>query len=117
MLMLKISLGIFFFRIVIKRWQIITIYLTVAISCVSGIASFFYLLFRCGPDLDQVVDRQLAGQCTSRNLDRFFAYQHAAVTFSTDCIFLVLPIPILWHTNMSRRSKVSVGLILSFAAM
>ena len=116
-MMLKISVSILFARIVVKRWQLIVIYTTVAISCISASASFFYCLFRCGLDLDQYVLRQLSNLCTPRGLDRFFAYQHAAFAFSTDCVFVVLPIPVLWNTNMSRKSKFSIGFILSLAAL
>ncbi|OAG04040.1 uncharacterized protein CC84DRAFT_1057982, partial [Paraphaeosphaeria sporulosa] len=116
-MMLKISVGILFARIVVQRWQLVVIYTTVAISCISASASFFYCLFRCGPDLDEYVTRQLNSLCTPRVLDRFFAYQHAAFAFSTDCVFVLLPIPLLWNTNMSRKAKFSIGFILSLATL
>lgn len=43
------------------------------------------------------------------------AYQQASITTLTDLVFVVLPIFVLWNANMSRRSKISVGLILSLA--
>ncbi|KAL5445582.1 hypothetical protein PMIN06_008022 [Paraphaeosphaeria minitans] len=52
-MMLKISVGILFARIVVQRWQLVVIYTTIVISCISASASFFYCLFRCGPDLDE----------------------------------------------------------------
>lgn len=113
---MKISVGIFFIRIVVKRWQRILIYTTLVVAGISSAGSFFYVLFRCGPDMDQYVLRQLNDKCTPRNLDRFFAFQHASFAFLTDCIFVLLPIAILWNSNMSRRSKLSVGFILSLAA-
>ncbi|KAF9734730.1 integral membrane family protein [Paraphaeosphaeria minitans] len=116
-MMLKISVGILFARIVVQRWQLVVIYTTIVISCISASASFFYCLFRCGPDLDEYVMRQLSYLCTPRGLDRFFAYQHAAFAFSTDCVFVLLPIPLLWNTNMSRKSKFSIGFILSLATL
>jgi hypothetical protein len=116
-MMLKISVSILFARIVVKRWQLIVIYTTVFISCVSASAAFFYCLFRCGPNLDHYALRQLSNLCTPRKLDRFFAYQHAAFAFSTDCVFVLLPIPLLWNTNMNRKSKISIGFILSLATL
>ncbi|KAF2437906.1 hypothetical protein P171DRAFT_526671 [Karstenula rhodostoma CBS 690.94] len=116
-MMLKVSVSILFARIVVKRWQLVVIYTTVAISCISAAASFFYCLFRCGPDLDEYVVQQLSSLCTPRVLDRVFAYQHAAFAFSTDCVFVLLPIPLLWNTNMSRKSKCSMGFILSLATL
>lgn len=116
-MVLKISLGIFFARIVVKSWQLVLIYVTVAVTIISSMASFFYCLFRCGPNLNDYVFRQLANRCTAQALDRFFAYQHASFTTLSDCIFAILPIFILWNTSLGRRSKISVGVILSLAAL
>ncbi|KAF2469809.1 uncharacterized protein BDR25DRAFT_39860 [Lindgomyces ingoldianus] len=116
-LVLKISLGIFFSRIIVKRWQAGTIWITVGISILSGTSSLFYVFFRCGANLNHYVYRQLENKCTSRGLDRFFAYQQASFTTLTDCIFATLPIFILWNSGMDTRSKISVGLILSLAAL
>jgi len=116
-MVLKISLAIFFARIVVKRWQLKLIHSTVAISCISGTATFFYVLFRCGSDLNAYAIQQLHHKCTSQPLDRFFAFQHAAFAFTTDCVFAFLPIPLLWNTNMTRRAKCSIGLILSLATL
>ncbi|KAF2033980.1 hypothetical protein EK21DRAFT_57466 [Setomelanomma holmii] len=114
---LKISLGIFFARIVIKPLQIGIIYVNLGINVFSSAASFFYCLFRCGPNLDHYVMQQLAHQCTPQTLDRFVAYTQAAVTTLTDLVFLFLPVFILWNANMTRQSKISVGFILSLAAL
>jgi hypothetical protein len=117
MMTLKISLGIFFARIVVRSWQLIVIYATIGINIFSTTAAFFYALFRCGPNLNAYVTNQIVNNCTPRHLDRFMAYQQASFTTLTDLIFLALPVFILWNANMSRRSKVSVGLILCLAAL
>ncbi|KAF2194861.1 hypothetical protein K469DRAFT_726006 [Zopfia rhizophila CBS 207.26] len=116
-MILKVSLGIFFARIVVKPWQLWTIYINVAVNIVSSMVSFFYVIFRCGANLDVYVYRQLANECAPRPLDRFFAYQQASFTTLTDCIFASFPIFILWNASMDIRSKISVGFILSLAAL
>lgn len=116
-MMLKISLAIFFARIVIKPWQLFTIYITVGVNILSSLSSFFYVLLRCGPNLNIYVYKQLAYECTPDPLDRFFAYQQAAFTTLTDLTFATLPIFILWNAHMCIRSKISVGFILSLAAL
>jgi hypothetical protein len=117
MMMLKISLGIFFARIVVKTWHVGLIYVNVGVNIFSSAAAFFYVLFRCGANIDNYVMQQLANRCTPRTLDRFIAYQQAAVTTLTDIVFVTLPILILWNANMSRRSKMSVGFILCLATL
>jgi hypothetical protein len=116
-MILKISLGIFFARIVVKRWHLWTIRTAVALNVTSSTAGFFYCLFRCGPNLNLYVYRQLAFECTPRKLDLFIAYQQASITTSTDIVFALLPLFILWNANMDTRSKISVGFILSLAAL
>jgi hypothetical protein len=114
---LKISLGIFFARIVVAPWQLMTIYVTMGVNVLSSAASFFYVLLRCGPDLDIYVQKQLYNNCTPRALDRFFAFQQASFTTATDLVFIILPVFILWNASMDIRSKLSVGFILSLAAL
>ncbi|KAH7389776.1 hypothetical protein BKA66DRAFT_510809 [Pyrenochaeta sp. MPI-SDFR-AT-0127] len=117
MMVLKISLGIFFARIIIKPWQFVLIYITVGVNIFSSAAAFFYCLFRCGPNLDKYVMQQLSNKCAPRPLDRFMAYQQAAFTTLTDIVFITLPIIIVWNANMDRKSKFSVGFILCLAAL
>ncbi|KAH7407070.1 hypothetical protein DE146DRAFT_418454 [Phaeosphaeria sp. MPI-PUGE-AT-0046c] len=117
MMTLKISMGIFFARIVVKPWQLGLIYTNVGVNIFSSAAAFFYVLFRCGPDIDHYVEQQLLHRCTPRTLDRFMAYQQATVTTVTDLVFFTLPMFILWNANMCRRDKVSVGFVLSLAAL
>jgi hypothetical protein len=116
-MVLKISLGIFFARIVVKSWQLILIYTTVGINIFSSATALFYCFFRCGPNLNKYVMQQLMDRCTSKGLDLFISYQQAAVTTLTDLVFVVLTLLILWNANMSLRSKVSVGFILCLAAL
>jgi hypothetical protein len=114
---LKISLGIFFARIVVAPWQLTTIYVTVGVNIFSSTASFFYVIFRCGVDLDVYVYKQLYNNCTPRALDRFFAFQQASLTTATDLAFLILPVFMLWSASMCTRSKLTVGFILTLAAL
>lgn len=136
MMTIKISLGIFFARIVVASWHIMLIYVTIGVNVLSSAVAFFYCIFRCGPNLDRYLLQQLKKQCTSRGLDRFMAYQSGKIFFSTaslvpghvtdmiiatfstltDLVFVVLPIVVLWNANMDRRSKFSVGFILCLAA-
>lgn len=78
MMLIKISLAVFFARIVVKRWHLTVIYLFVTLSIVSSIATYFYIFLRCGPDLDQYLIRELIRDCTPLQLDIFMAYQQGA---------------------------------------
>jgi len=117
MMVLKISLGIFFARIVIQSWHLMLIYVTVGINILSSLAAFFYCIFRCGANLDDYVLQQLRMKCTSKKLDLFMAYQSASFNTLTDLVFLLLPMSILWSSTMDHRSKFSVGFILCIATL
>lgn len=75
MMTIKISLGIFFARIVVAPWHIRIIYVTIGVNMFSSIAAFFYCILRCGPNVQQYALLQLKDQCTPRKLDQFIAYQ------------------------------------------
>lgn len=75
MMTVKISLGIFFARIVVAPWHMRIIYLTVGVNMCSSVAAFFYCILRCGPNVHEYALLQLKDQCTPRGLDQFMAYQ------------------------------------------
>ncbi|CAG5142597.1 uncharacterized protein ALTATR162_LOCUS1182 [Alternaria atra] len=116
-MIVKISLAIFFLRIMVKRCHFILVYVTVGVNIISSASAFFYCFFRCGPSLEKYAMNQLINECASRDLDLFMAYQQAAFSTFTDVVFLLLPVPILWYANMDKRSKFSVGFILCLAAL
>lgn len=74
-MIVKISLAIFFTRIIVKRCHFILIYVTVGINILSSGTAFFYCFFRCGANLDKYAINQIMNRCTPRELDLFIAYQ------------------------------------------
>ncbi|KAL2357039.1 hypothetical protein BJ546DRAFT_837614, partial [Cryomyces antarcticus] len=113
---LKISLGIYFLRIAIKKWQIYTIYSLMTISTLYGIIYFLVAIFQCGlPSL--FLQHQLHKQCINPQTLLGLGYTHAVISTITDWTFAILPIFVLWNTNMDIRSKVSVAIILTLGAI
>lgn len=117
MMSLKISLGIFLVRVIVEDWQRWVIYVTVSINIVSSVATFFYVLLRCGTPAKLAIIKQLQSQCAPRALDLFFGYQQASLTTLTDFIFATLPIFILWRSTMGTRIKVVTAFILALGAL
>jgi hypothetical protein len=114
-LFLKVSLGLFFLRVIIKKWLRKIVYATIIISTLINIYHCFFVVFSCGnPKL--YLEHTLEKQCVRKSVVVGLAYEQATVTTLTDWIFALLPIPLLWNTTMDRRSKLSVGLILSLGA-
>jgi len=120
MVTLKISLGIFFHRAVVRKWHKWTIYITVAVSTLFGIAYFFFSIFQCGL-FNTVMEfgmRKLTGKrCVSPTAALTMGYIGGIIATLTDFIFAALPILVLKTTKMETREKVTVFFILAFAAM
>jgi hypothetical protein len=112
---MKLSLGLFFLRVVIKKWLRKIIYVTMALSTAINIYHCFFVLFSCGnPTL--YLENTLLKKCVRKSVEVGLAYEQATVTTVTDWVFALMPIPLLWNATMDRRSKISVGLILSLGA-
>ncbi|USP74792.1 hypothetical protein yc1106_02066 [Curvularia clavata] len=117
MMFIKISIAIFFARIIAKRQHMIIIYVAIAITVVSSVSTYLYCFLRCGPDLDEYLVRQLTDDCAPVHLDLFMAYQQAAFNTLTDVIFVAMPVVVLWNASMDRRAKVSAGFVLIIATL
>jgi hypothetical protein len=119
MLVLKISLAIFFLRIIAKPWQRNLVYAAVTLSTLFNIGYFFFAVFQCGIPKGAFVFfiKKVSGKCINKAEILGVSYAHGAVTTFTDLIFAFLPVFMLHDTNMNRREKWTVGLILVLGAM
>lgn len=113
---LKLSLGYFFLRVVLKKNQRRFIIATVVFSTLNNTGHILFVIFRCG-NPKYIVQRSIKGICASIPVSIAMGYEQAAVSTITDLIFAFMPIPLLWNANMDLRSKISAGLILSMGAM
>ncbi|KAF2843487.1 hypothetical protein M501DRAFT_903774, partial [Patellaria atrata CBS 101060] len=113
---LKVSLGIFMLRIVIKRWHQWSLYIVIALSTLTSLFFFFFVIFMCG-NPNTYFTKYMSYQCAPHDVQVALSYTHAAITTASDCFFALLPIAVLWNApTMNTRSKLSVGLILSLGA-
>lgn len=117
--MLKISIGLFFLRITVERWQKSTIHCIMLVSTSFSIALFFFTIFQCGffKDFLEFVVRKGTNQCASDTSLLAMAYTHAVITALTDWIFIILPFFILRKSSMPRREKWAVGALMSLASI
>lgn len=110
-LFLKLSLGLFFLRVVLVKWQRRIIYGIMIMSTTVQSYHAFLLVFSCG-NPKTYPDSMVMGQCLPRNVQVDLAYVQGAVTTLTDFLFALLPIPLLWKTTLDTRSKLSVAFVL-----
>jgi hypothetical protein len=120
MVFLKISLGIFFLRILVERWQRRVVYLVVGLSCFFGFGYFWYAVFQCGvPNQgNKFWEKKIAKECSSTRAQVLgTGYAHAALTAMTDLSMALLPIPMLRRARITYKEKLVVGGILALAAV
>ena len=110
-LFLKLSLGLFFLRVVQVKWQRRVIWGVMILSTIVQAYHAFLLVFACG-NPRYYPEHMLTSKCIPRHIQVDLAYEQAAVTTLTDFIFALLPIPLLWNTTLDRRSKLSVAFVL-----
>ena len=118
-MLLKISLGIHFLRLVVIRWHRITIHIAVMVTVVFGIAFMFYSIFQCGyyTNASDFVTRRLTNHCASMGANLGMGYTHAIISILSDWIFIVLPVLILRDALMKSRDKLKIGALLVFASI
>jgi len=112
MVILKISLGIFYLRIVVSRWQKVTVYATVTIATAFGCFYFFAILFSCGVPTKFLISA-LQNKCWGDAESRFATNLSAGIiNAASDLILATLPITLIRKACMPLPAKISAGLIL-----
>lgn len=112
---LKLSLGVFFLRICIKKWQKNLIYGIMVFNTLINLFHILFITFVCGRP-GNFLQRAIEGKCASNEAILGIAYEQGVVTTTTDWIFAILPITILWHAQMDRRTKSVCAFVLSLGA-
>ncbi|THX60529.1 hypothetical protein D6D06_01228 [Aureobasidium pullulans] len=113
---LKISLGLFFLRIIVEPWQRMVIYICMAISTIYGFIYFGIVTFGCG-DPQKFLLRTVEQKCLSiENVTIPASYVHTALNAATDWIMALLPIVTIWNLNMPRVTKFWAYLLLALGA-
>lgn len=113
---LKLSLAVFFLRVVTERWQRYVIYTSVTLYTTAGMAWFFIVLFQCGNPVHTVENAAL-GKCLSfEHITGPLNYAHGALNAITDWSFAIVPIFVVRSSQMSPKARASVIGILALGA-
>lgn len=116
-LFLKLSLAVFFLRIVVARWQRHIIIIGTSIFCLFTLAFFFIAVLRCGPP-SQFLLNNAKGNCLPWSVTVPLNYIHGTLNAITDWIFVSLPILVIRNANMNRKGKASViGVLLGLCGV
>ncbi|KAG9668297.1 hypothetical protein KCU99_g6480, partial [Aureobasidium melanogenum] len=114
--LLKISLGLFFLRIITAKWQRNIIYAGMMIITLYGITYFGLCTFGCG-DPSKYLLRISLNQCISiKNVVIPASYVFTALNAVMDWTMALLPISTIWHLNMPKTTKFWAYLLMLLGA-
>jgi hypothetical protein len=117
MITLKISLGIFFFRVMVEPWQKYSVSVIVTTSTLIGIAYFFFAIFVCGFPVEAQLfwERRIEQTCASTATILGISYTHGVITAMTDLLLALLPLPMIKRATITRKEKIIVIVIFLIA--
>ncbi|KAM0275918.1 hypothetical protein ACHAQH_007260 [Verticillium albo-atrum] len=109
----KASVGFFLLRLVVVRWQVISIWVIMSIMGILSIVNTFLTWLACRP-LPYAYDDRLNGTCFNTVPP---AVALAMGTIAVDIYFAVLPWIFIWKLNLSRREKLTIAGSLSLGIL
>ncbi|RDA94461.1 hypothetical protein CP533_2230 [Ophiocordyceps camponoti-saundersi (nom. inval.)] len=113
MMFVKLSIGIFLLRLsnvwAVYKW---ILWISLTIVTLWSIGLFIWDIFQCIPVQKQWDFRIERGECASPKgiVDSVIAL--TVLTVSSDWLYALLPIPMVWNVKMTRQAKVTVIVIL-----
>ncbi|CAG5142497.1 uncharacterized protein ALTATR162_LOCUS1163 [Alternaria atra] len=116
---LKVSLGLFFLRVLTKKWQKLVFHVILAISATYGFYYVFIALFQCG-DPTRLADSLLlpsSPNCLPSALLLTSGYLYGVINVIADWTFVLIPITVLLDSDLDRRSKISVSIVMALGAV
>src|ERR1700759_4156623 len=119
MIMLKISIGLFFYRLTVLPYQKRFIVSVITVSSIFGTAFFFFAIFQCGPwkSPDEFLSRFMSEPCQPKGFALGMNYTHAIINALTDIICSFFPIYLISRSQMHWREKIAVIIILIMAIL
>ncbi|KAI5868030.1 hypothetical protein GGS23DRAFT_543727 [Durotheca rogersii] len=118
-LLLKFTVALFLLRICSRRWQRVVIYTVLGVCFVFHVFYIFIVAFQCQP-LAYFWMRHtglMEGRCVDAELIEGSTYAATAINAVADWVLGLLPIALVWHLELSRRSKVLVAFILALGSV
>jgi hypothetical protein len=115
--MLKISLGLFFLRVLTKKWQTLLFHVLLGVSAVYGLFYVLTAIFACGNPV-KIADTLLGSKsCLPSAFILSTGYLYGIVNVIADWTFVLVPISVLLDSDLDRRSKISVSIVMGLGAV
>ncbi|KAM3422643.1 hypothetical protein BST61_g131 [Cercospora zeina] len=114
MIMLKISLGFFFLRLLTRIWQRWAVMGIVTVNAINGIFVYSSMLFSCGSP-ERYLNSNTDGTCLPPPTNYALQLQACVINGVTNWVFVILPAILLIRVPMTPLLKICTGLVLLLA--
>ncbi|KAL5115708.1 hypothetical protein ACEQ8H_006420 [Pleosporales sp. CAS-2024a] len=114
---LKISLGLFFLRVLTKRWQIMLFHVILGVSAIYGFLYVLTAIFACGNPTNMADAVLGSKKCLPAALVLISGYCYGVINIIADWTFVLIPITVLLDSELDRRSKMSVSIVMALGAI
>lgn len=115
----KISIAVALLRLTVDRIHRVIIWSMIVLTIAVSIMFWLVMLLNCHPIsyFWNYADPSKTGTCMSETNLVKVAYVYSCLTIVCDLTLGILPIFLVWKLQMSHRTKIAVGGILSMGAM
>lgn len=115
---IKSAICVTLLRIAIQKWHRVAVYGVIVMTVITSIVGFVGVLTVCQPvAANWDASLRPTAKCASPDVITNLSYLVSASSIITDWACAILPIFILWKTQMNTRTKLSVGAVLTLGAM
>jgi hypothetical protein len=117
-LAIRASVCVVLLRLASERVHIWIIWINFVLITIVSIVFFFLLLFQCSPVVyfwKQVYGLQ--GSCVPVAVIPTAFWVHSIISSLSDWCLGLLPVAILWHVKINRRTKAIIAFLLSIGIM
>ena len=114
---LKVSIGLFLLRVATNKIHIWIVRMVMVLAAVFGFAFFFVLVFQCWPISDWWSLDINQKHCIKPDIVVGLTYGVSGLNVIADWTFVLIPIAILIDSDIDRRSKISVSIIMGLGAI
>ncbi|TIA49877.1 hypothetical protein D6C79_03351 [Aureobasidium pullulans] len=116
-LLLKVSLALFFLRFIIERWARLTIWGITIFHLVWTFAVLLVSVFYCGNPTDILTKTMEGGKCISERTTLIIGVTWGISNVVTDWFFALLPITFLLRSRLPRTTKISAVIVMMIAVV
>ncbi|CBX99486.1 hypothetical protein IAQ61_005261 [Plenodomus lingam] len=115
--LLKVSLGLFFLRVLTAPWQTRIFHTLLSVSTMYGFVYALITIFQCG-NPSKVADSLLGSpKCLPGPTLLATGYLYGSINVLADWTFVLIPISVLVGSDLDRKSKISVSMVMALGAV